>query len=354
MIQNLNERRGHLNRFRITYTDITGRYHRQKVWADSEESAKAILNKRAGTDTPSLTWEEGLIEYGQAKLGVEISEGYFASVESTFIRLPFKPKQIEDTQAKELADHLTSVARGTSPQSANRQRAEIMAVLNHLHRLGRIDATAFRRIPKLRSTPAVRRHLPTSQLHQYLSAIEDYPTRLIVHFLSITGLRVSEAAGLLEENINDHTFTVHCKGGKIRHLPTAVVEPILAEARNYKQERGIYSQFVFVNSRGNPFNPRSLYRTTQTFWEKAGLDTRITLHSLRHGWATALAEQGASIEQIGAGLGHSLSSKKMTANYIHLPEDTGFKQISREIENQLQHQRSIAARQNLSVINRGA
>ncbi|NKB78967.1 tyrosine-type recombinase/integrase [Ochrobactrum daejeonense] len=71
------------------------------------------------------------------------------------------------------------------------------------------------------------------------------------------------------------------------------------------------SGLVFIPARGETL-------ALQTHWEKLKLPAGITLHTLRHSFASLAADLGYSEPTIGALLGHK--STTITARYVHFAD----------------------------------
>jgi len=144
----------------------------------------------------------------------------------------------------------------------------------------------------------------------------------ILHLLFSTGLRVAEAAGLKQDQVNlkRDEFTVRGKGDKLR------VVFLSSEARSalhsYLSARGDVSPYIFVRhdraatSTMEPLTPRSIQRLVDGHARAAGITKRVTPHMLRHSFATDLLRNGADIRSVQGLLGHS--SITTTQIYTHV------------------------------------
>ena len=103
------------------------------------------------------------------------------------------------------------------------------------------------------------------------------------------GLRISEVKSLKPENIKENYIEIwDAKGGKDRVVP---------KPKNWREE---YSKQLPIKK-----TTRSLNRNFNSAAQKAGLPDYYTFHSLRHGFATKMIEQGVPINQVQVLLGHS-------------------------------------------------
>ena len=145
----------------------------------------------------------------------------------------------------------------------------------------------------------------------------------ILELLYATGLRVSELVSLNVQDIDLQESYIRCWGKgsreRIAYLyPKAVAElkGYLAGARvvllgNHKAETAL-----FVNHRGERLTRQWVWNILKSYSKKAGVDQRITPHTLRHSFATHLLQNGASLRHVQELLGHS--SISTTQVYTHL------------------------------------
>lgn len=75
--------------------------------------------------------------------------------------------------------------------------------------------------------------------------------------------------------------------------------------------------YLFEGSiKGNPYDDRSLQQVLKNAIQKAGITKPVTLHWLRHSYATHLLESGTDLRYIQELLGHN--SSKTTEIYTHV------------------------------------
>lgn len=132
------------------------------------------------------------------------------------------------------------------------------------------------------------------------------PALAAIRFLALTGWRRSEASLLRWEEVNLERRTATLgdtkTGFSIRPLSQAACDA-LGPAKS--------SGLVFIPARGETL-------ALQTHWEKLKLPAGITLHTLRHSFASLAADLGYSEPTIGALLGHK--STTITARYVHFAD----------------------------------
>ncbi|GGD07206.1 tyrosine-type recombinase/integrase [Hyunsoonleella pacifica] len=96
-------------------------------------------------------------------------------------------------------------------------------------------------------------------------------------------------------------------------LSTAFLELLRAYYKTYKPEH-----YLFEGQNKQKYSSSAAQKILKKATEKIGLKKRITLHSLRHSFATHLLENGTDIRYIQELLGHN--SPKTTMIYTHVSE----------------------------------
>ena len=154
--------------------------------------------------------------------------------------------------------------------------------------------------------------------------------RLLLEFLYGTGCRVSEAVGLDVADVEPDRgrarvlgkgnkervvfFGGECRALLQRYLPLraarlgAVGAPSSATARAARRA-------LFLGRRGGRLGDRGARRIVTAATAAAGIDKRVTPHSLRHSFATHLLDAGANVRVVQELLGHA--SISTTQVYTH-------------------------------------
>ncbi|MFO3797744.1 MAG: tyrosine-type recombinase/integrase, partial [Anaerolineales bacterium] len=177
-----------------------------------------------------------------------------------------------------------------------------------------------------------KQHGQVAELHELIRLIECPSTvekdefvakrnRAIMETLFASGMRISELISL-KINQLDHSgkIFVEGKGRKRRFIYlTARAEGYI---RDYLKMRDDENPYIFVAERGLNANnkkkhisPNYVQMKIKWYREYLGMSIKTSAHSLRHGFATYLAEQGANPAAIQVLLGHE--SLETTTRYVH-------------------------------------
>lgn len=138
------------------------------------------------------------------------------------------------------------------------------------------------------------------------------------------GLRISEAINMKITDIDSQRMLIHvknAKGKKDRYtlLSTKVLGLLKEYYTIYKP-----TKFLFEGQFGAQYSSRSAQAVLHQSAKKAGITKQISLHTLRHSFATHLLESGTDLRYIQDLLGHS--SPKTTMIYTHV-SSTSLKNI---------------------------
>ncbi|HUF40839.1 MAG TPA: site-specific tyrosine recombinase XerD [Verrucomicrobiae bacterium] len=133
----------------------------------------------------------------------------------------------------------------------------------------------------------------------------------MLELLYASGLRVSELVSLRlhEVNFQGNFLTVKGKGAKVRAVPFG--EWAREKLNTYcaadrpRLLKGKTSSFLFVNRSGQPLTRQGFWKLIRRYALMAGIDKRVTPHTLRHSFATHLLEGGADLRAVQSMLGHA-------------------------------------------------
>jgi site-specific recombinase XerD len=137
-----------------------------------------------------------------------------------------------------------------------------------------------------------------------------------------SGLRASEVVGLKVSDIDSQRMRIRVEQGKGHRDRDALLSPrLLTVLRNWwKLARPPVWLFPNQHTPFSPVTARSLNRAFHLAVRRAGIKKAVSLHTLRHCFATHLLEQNVDVRVIQVLLGH----KKLgtTAVYTHVAAKT--------------------------------
>ncbi|MEM6736175.1 MAG: tyrosine-type recombinase/integrase [Bacteroidota bacterium] len=173
--------------------------------------------------------------------------------------------------------------------------------------------------------PSIKRmkELPTVLSRQECKRLFHAPKllkhRILLCLVYSAGLRISEVIGLKQSDIDFDRMQIHIRRSKYnkdRYVPLSVQ---VAQGLKKYYEACQPKEWVFVgkdphapmSTRGGQFLMRSAVK-------RAGIEKKVSLHSLRHGYATHLLEDGLDLYTIQKLLGHEHVSTTLV--YLHVAQ----------------------------------
>ena len=185
------------------------------------------------------------------------------------------------------------------------------------------------KLPQILSAEDIRKLLAQPDGAKPLGARD----RAMLEILYASGLRVSELVTLQTAQVNfqGDYLIVKGKGGKTRAVPFGRwarerLTDYLASARRALLKRRS-SAYLFVNRSGKPLTRQGFWKLIRTYALAAGIEKRVTPHTLRHSFATHLLEGGADLRSVQEMLGHADIST--TQIYTHV-DGARLKKVHRE------------------------
>ncbi len=159
--------------------------------------------------------------------------------------------------------------------------------------------------------------LNQQEMQRLLEAVENLKHRAIVMTLYAGGLRVSEVVQLRPSDVDSQRMMLRVhrgKGGKDRYVMLS--RRLLGVLREYwKIERPAHWLFPGRDPR-RPLTRAAVHKFFKKAVRKAGIVKPITVHGIRHSFATQLLESGVDIRKIQLLVGHR--SLRSTQIYTHV------------------------------------
>ena len=173
------------------------------------------------------------------------------------------------------------------------------------------------RIPYAREPRKLPVVLSADEVVRFLEAVPSLKTRAALTTAYAAGLRASETVGLKVGDVDSGRMVIRVdagKGAKDRYdMLSAQLLGILRTYWRLARPR----RWLFPGREATkPIDVQVLYAACRSACKAAGLDKRVTVHTLRHSFATHLLESGTDIRIIQVLLGHNNLST--TARYTQV------------------------------------
>ena len=263
---------------------------------------------------------------------------------------PLRRRMIEDMQLRNLAAvtqrnyiaHVAAFARffGQSPEFLDQEavREYLLYLLNERKMSPdgvnqQVSALKFLYLTTLEMPwaaedfPRVRRphRLPVVLSHEEVVVFFDYVPSLKYRAALMlcygAGLRVSEAVAVKVSDVDSQRMLLRVEQGKGRKDRYTMLSPRLLEVLRVYWRAARPKDYLFPSWRtGRHLSATALQQACRDAWRRSGLRKRVTVHTLRHSFATHLLENGTDVRIIQALLGHSRIDT--TAHYTAVTPQT--------------------------------
>ncbi len=237
------------------------------------------------------------------------------------------PSDISIDDVQQYLIHLQQ--RGLALVSIARHLATIKVFLRYLF----AERVLHRDIASLIESPKRWRSIPDTLRYPQVESLLNTPDprddfylrdRALLELLYATGMRVSEAVDLDVDQINLKLGYVRCigKGRKERIIPVgrAAVDAVrkYVEILRPRLLGDRHAVALFLSRTGRPLDRTNMWRLVRKYAAAAGIDSRVSPHTLRHCFATHLLAGGADLRILQELLGHA--DVTTTQVYTHVDE----------------------------------
>jgi len=251
------------------------------------------------------------------KLEPKTQTSYVRAVRKLAVFLKRSPDTATAEDLRRFQLHL--VDQGTSPITLNATITGLKfffdTTLDHGELMAKMSPV---RVPQ--TLPVV---LSREEVARLIAAVSNLKHQTALSVAYGAGLRASEVIALKVGDIDSERMTLRVEQGKGRKDRYAMLSPLLLERlrawwRVAHAQGKIFSKgWLFPGL--NPMDPltaRQLNRAIRAAADAAGIDKRVSMHSLRHAFATHLLEQKVDIRVIQVLLGHK--KLETTSIYTHV------------------------------------
>jgi len=238
------------------------------------------------------------------------------------------PGRVSPSLVREFIYHLKDL--GMAATSIRRQVSALHTYYRFLVEEGHVESDpsaqletpkAWRKLPEVLTIAEVERLLAAPNPDEPMA----WRDRSLLEIAYATGIRVSELVGLGTSDMwfDEALVRVLGKGAKERLVP--IGRRALGSAAIYAREvrpgldRGQSEGRFLLNARGRPLSRVGAWGIIKKCAARAGIEKRVSPHTLRHTFATHLLEGGADLRAVQEMLGHADLST--TQIYTHVDRD---------------------------------
>jgi len=158
--------------------------------------------------------------------------------------------------------------------------------------------------------------LSIEEVKQVLDSIDNIKHKAIISLIYSCGLRISECINLKIADIDSKRMLIKIVQGKGKKDRLVQLSPKLLELlRNYYKQYHP-KEHLFQGQFKDEYSAKSIQNLLKKALQKCGIAKKITVHSLRHSFATHLIEQGTDIRIVQEILGHK--DIRTTQIYTHI------------------------------------
>lgn len=302
--------------------------------------------------------EEWLATIAKPRVAYTTYYGYEQIVRNHILKDKISKLPMEDVRARDIQQYYARMLRRVSPNTVIKHRDLLRSVFDYAVRMqyayrNYVDET----IPptKARREPSV--YTP-EQLQALFEAMRGTWMEVVVYIAAYLGLRREEIAGLKWKSVDFNNGAIlvcdaRTAAGSVivdkdtkttssyrkLQMPDTLREVLLAELRKQEEWRKVFgaeyhdSGYVVQHEDGRPRRPNYLSAKFKDIIDKNKLP-HITLHGLRHTFASLANQSGATLFDTSKALGHS--SPDITGRiYTHMltrVQSTSVNGVSRQID----------------------
>ncbi len=277
--------------------------------------------------------EKAFIEYLSIEKGLSHNTvvSYSQDLKKFFGFLKERKISYLKTKEQEITDFIHKQSRlGLSSRSIARAVSSIKAFYRFLVLDNVLKRSPVENISSPRRWFSLPKVMKVSEVENLLdqpdeNKIHGIRDKAMLELLYATGLRVSEliTLNLDDPNLEEGFLICRGKGGKQRIVPIGgKATEALRKYLGFSRPRLLKGEnkFLFLSQQGRPFTRQGFWKRMKRYARKAGLESKVSPHTLRHSFATHMLERGADLRYVQSMLGHSQITT--TQIYTHVSRKT--------------------------------
>ena len=134
----------------------------------------------------------------------------------------------------------------------------------------------------------------------------NFRNKALINLIATTGIRREESTNILLKNLDFENGELIIVGKRNKQRTVLLNDKAIELIKEYlvDREKSIFrnSPYLFVSERSNKLHKDTVNRIFNLYKDKS---SKITVHQLRHNWATSAVEQGLTLPEVQDQLGHS-------------------------------------------------
>lgn len=230
----------------------------------------------------------------------------------------FGEKKLEEVTTEELREFLLKYLK-EERKLADRSINYYNSVIRFIYEVTLDKVLNKKQLPMRKQKKTVYKVLTKEELSTFFNCIDNFKFKTIFMLVYGSGLRIGEVANLRVEDIDSkkmRIFVREGKGNKERYtiLPKQRLEMLRTYWSKYRQHKR--RGRIFLSESGKAITVGVIREHFRKYRRKAKINEKVTVHTLRHNFATDLIERGATLIQVKELMGHS--NIRSTMAYVHV------------------------------------
>jgi len=215
-----------------------------------------------------------------------------------------------------IQDYLRILAENQKSESSIKR---CLVAIRMLLRFAKLTGLAKDDFSAILESPKIWQKLPVTCSKKQVFSLLNAPSpdepfyqrdKAMLELLYATGIRASELAGLRTSDLNLAIGYLRCVGKGSRERIIPVGETAIRATVEYFRDlrprlaKPESSDFLLLSRTGRPLSRIEIWRLVKKYAVRAGMPRNLTVHTLRHCFATHLLTGGADLRSVQEMLGH--------------------------------------------------
>lgn len=235
-----------------------------------------------------------------------------------FINTSFSIEELSECSHPELRAWIIDlVEQGLSPTSVNRKLATLRSFYKFLLRSKVIEKDPTYKLKSLKTPKKLPEFLQESTIESvletgvYEQSFEGLRDRMVMEFLYLTGVRLSELTSIKWKDLDFHESQVKVLGKRQKERIIPITKGLQRNIILYKKEfeerfsKIEGNEYFIISNKGEKAYSMMIYRIVRHYLDLFAQTTKRSPHLLRHTFATHLLNKGADLNAVKDLLGHA-------------------------------------------------